>query len=196
MSIDFDFYETPDQSGKKTGKYHVRTVTIKTASTDEIASKIQMASSLTIGDIKAVLSLLSQEIANRLEQSERVHLEGIGYFQVTLKADKDIDPNKTRAQSVWFKSVKFRADQELKNKLKNVHTVRSQMKRHSAKLSDTQIDKKVADYFEENEFLTRKKLELLCGFTPSTASRHIKRLKDEGKIKNMGMLRQPMYKKG
>ena len=195
MSIKFEYYETPDTSGEKSGKFHPRTVSSKTVATNDVAHRIHQSSTLTIGDIKGVLAALRDEIAYHLGQSNRVHLEGIGYFQATLKADKEVDPRKTRAQSVWFKSVKFRADEELKEKLRYTKTVRSVIKRHSARLTNEQVDQKVEEWFATGDFLTRKRLEKLCRLTPSTAAIHIRRLKAEGKIKNINTNSQPIYVK-
>lgn len=193
MAIEFEFYENPEASGEKSDKYHARAVTTKTATTNEIAHSIHMSSTLTAGDIKGVLTALSNEIASRLGDSQRVHLEGIGYFQATLKCSKEIDPKTTRAQSVYFKSVKFRADEELKGKLRYIQTVRSKRKIHSTPLTNEEVDRRVAGLFEKGDFLTRKRLEELCHLTPSTATRHINRLKEEGKIKNINTRLQPVF---
>jgi len=196
MAIKFEYYKSPKASAEEEDKYHARAVTTRTITTDQIARYIQEASSLTMSDVKAVLVALSNELAYHLGESERVHLEGIGYFQTTLKSDKVIDPKKTRAQSVWFKSVKFRADQQLKKKLANMLTVRSEVKRHSVSLTNEEIDRRVALFFKSEQFLTRRYLEAICNMTQPTASRHLKRLKEEGKIKNIGMPKQPIYTPG
>ncbi|NDV64375.1 HU family DNA-binding protein [Bacteroides sp. 224] len=193
MPIEFEFYEIPDLSEKGKSKYCARTVTLKTVSTNELAARIQHASSLTIGDVKGVLVQLSQVLADELAESNRVHIEGIGYFQVTLKTTTEIDPKKTRAQSVWFKSVKFRADKDLNKKLKYVQTERARIRNHSVKLTHEQIDKKLEAFFQKNSFITRRLFQELCGMTTITASRHIKRLKEEGKIKNENTRMQPVY---
>lgn len=53
---------------------------------------------LNVSHIHAMLSALSNEIVYQLGRNQRVHLEGIGDFQVTLKCKKDVDPKKTQAQ--------------------------------------------------------------------------------------------------
>lgn len=196
MSIDFEFYETPDPSGEKKERYHARVVSRNTVTTDKMADIIQEASSLTITDVKAVLTALSYWMAEYMADGNRVHLEGIGYFQPTLKCTQEVDPRKTKAQSVWFKSVKFRADQQLKKRLKNVHTKRSSMKIHSAKLANDQVDKKIADYISVNNFITRKQIQELLRMTDSTMHRHIQRMIKEGKIKNTGTRTHHIYIKG
>lgn len=194
MSILFDFYESPDpSSAEEKPRYHARVVTVRTLSTDDVIEKLTLATTLTPGDIQNVLVSLSNLIATSLGDSERVNLDGIGTFQAVLKTEREINPEKTRAQSVWFKTVRFKPDQKLKNKLKNVGTSRSSLKRHSSKLSNEEVDNILTRYFAENETLSRRKLEELCGLRQSTASRHIRRLLDENKIRNIHLKRQAIY---
>lgn len=196
MAIEFEFYESPDPTGENEGKYHARPVIYRTVTTAEMAGKIQEASSLTIGDVKAVLSALNAQIANNLEDSNRIHLEGIGFFEPTLKTSRDIEPGKTRAQSVFFKSVSFRADKQLKKRLMNVRTKRAERKTHSATLNNDEVDEKVKMFFKENDILNTRILRFLCGFTPYTANKHIKRLAQGGKIRNIYTKQHPVYVKG
>lgn len=193
MAIEFEFYKTPTSSSEKADNYHVRAVTRKTVSTDEIIEEIHSSTTLTPGDIKAALTALSDILAKRLGSSERVYLDGIGYFQPVLAANKEIEPSKTRAQSIWFKTIRFRADQKLKNKLKYIGTERAGFKRHSAQLTDKQIDTILTRFFTNHTMITRRKLQELCGLTQITAARLMKKLIEEGKIKNIGMTRQPIY---
>ncbi len=41
--------------------------------------------------------------------------------------------------------------------------------------------------------LTREKFQYLCRMARTTANRHLKRLCEEGKLKNIGKPRQPIY---
>jgi len=195
MAIQFDFYETPIPAEREDGKkhYHARPVTFSTIGTEDLIDNIQERCSLTKGDIRAALSALSDSLIDHLGDGHRVYFEGIGYFQVALSCPKDCDPNKTRAQSVSIKSVKYRADQELKNRLSHIKLERSSLKRHSTRLSQKQIDEKLKEYFKTEETLTRKDFEILCKVTRITANRHISRLVEEGKLKNIGRRLQPVY---
>jgi len=89
-----------------------------------------------------------------------VHLEGIGYFRLTLSAPKEITPTN---------------------------------KHRSALLDINEIDALLVDYFETNQCLTRHRFEQLCDFTPSTAARHLKRLLDEGRLKNTNTKQSLVY---
>ena len=195
MAIEFEFYETPDPSGEGKTQYHARNVTRHNVTTEQLCKDIQFGTSLTIGDVKAVLSALSDELVHYLENGARVHLEGIGYFQATLRTTREIEPGKTRAQSVWFKSVMFRADKSLKNRLIMAKTVRASMKVHSARMSDEKVDKKIIGYLAKSKVITRQVVQNLCGFTQYTANKHIKRMLEEGKLENINTRKQPVYVK-
>ena len=74
-----------------------------------------------IADVKAVLITLGDKLAKHLGEGSKVHLEGIGYFQVNLQCKEEVRTTRSvRSDNVEFKSVSYRADNELKKHLKNL----------------------------------------------------------------------------
>ncbi len=195
MAIKFDFYQTPGFTGKeKKRQYHARIVNSDTVSTDELAQEIHQASTLTKGDIKAALSALSDVLIRKLCEGNRIHLEGVGYFQMTLDCTQTDNIQNAHAQRVRFKSVKFRADKNLKKELSQyANFERADRKSHSLPLSDAEIDERLIHFFKGKKVLTRADIEQLCGFTRSMAIRHINRLQEENKIENINTKRMPIY---
>jgi len=195
MPIQFDIYPSPiNAENKGTTTYHARVTNSETITTDEIAQNIHKRCTLTISDIKAVLVELHDEIVNHLSNGNHVYLEGIGYFRLSLSAPKDITPTDKARRSVGIKAVEFRADTLLKKDLKGKATfVRTSRKRQSALLDIYEIDAILNDYFDMNQYLTRRRFEQLCNFTPSTAARHLKRLMEEGRLKNTNTKQSPIY---
>ena len=197
MSIHYDFYRNPSKKEDKDNaelSYHARVVGSQTIELDEIANHISHRSTLTKGDIQAVISELSDEIAHILCAGNRVAIPEIGYFSLSLSAPKDTQPKQTRAQSLQIKHIEFRAGQQLKNKVMAQATFeRTKEKRHSAVLSRSEIDALLTDFFKENKFLTSQKFAELCHFTRITATRHLRRLVEEGCIQNNNTLRNPIY---
>ncbi|NDW12226.1 DNA-binding protein [Bacteroides sp. 214] len=195
MAVQFEFYENPSKAdeGKKKKGIHARVVSRETITTEQLVREIHGRSSLGIGEVESVLSYLSQKMSEHLRDGDRVHLEGIGYFQLTLACEKPLVSPKMTARNVKFKSVKFRADQKLKNQVSWAKIERSKVRAHSESLSAIEIERVLTGYFAEHEVLTRVKLQQLCGMTSSTAYRHLTRLKKEGKLNNIGTLRHPIY---
>ena len=197
MTVLFDFYEAPPKEGEENElRVYARPVLGSTVTTEKVAAAIQRRCSLTRTDVIAALKSLSQILAEHLEEGQRVHLEGIGYFSVSLECH-DIKTRKDmRADRVSIKSIKFRADKELKSQVMQSKTARSKFRSHSARLSDEEVDRRVAQHFEQNNMMTRRNFQDLCQVKKGVAIKHIHRLLEEGKIKNIGISRQPIYVKG
>lgn len=196
MPILFDFYVSPSDSEKEEKeKYHARVVRSHTVQIDDIVNNISKRCTLSKGDIRAVLDELGDELVYNLCEGDRIYLPGIGYFYLSLSAPKDANPKTTRSQNIGIKAVEFRADSILKKGLENHSQFeRSDIKVHSSRLDSYEIDTLLVDYFHKNEFLTRIKFEKLCGFTKTTAQRHLQRLVDESKLVNVNTRHNPIYK--
>lgn len=194
MSIEYDFYRNPNSQGTDKKRYHARVVSSDRITTDELAEEIQKECSLTITDVKAVLIALGDKLAKHLGDGSKVHLEGIGYFQVNLQCKEEVCTTRSvRSDNVEFKSVSYRADNELKKHLKKQKIQRSQTKIHSVEMTEEEIDQKLTDYFKTNDTLTRSQFEVLCTQVKSTAHRILQKLVKDGKLKNVSTKQHPVY---
>lgn len=195
MKVQFEFAPIPQPQSKETKlRYYPRVVNRHLVKTREISAEIQHACSLTEIDVNAVLDALSRSLSNYLRQGNRVHLQGIGFFDVTLTAPETRDPKKMRPSQVTYKGVNFRPDKDLKSRIADLTAERGKVRNNrSASLSDTAIDKRLTEYFAEHPVLTRYDLQRVCQMTKITAIRCVRRLLGEGKIKNIGLKNQPIY---
>ena len=197
MSIKFDFYNTPSPEGiadEKEVRYHARVIAKQTVDTENMVKQIQQRSTLTKGDIVAVLSELRDLIKENLLNGNNVILDGLGMYSLILESPKDATPSNTHAQNIAVKRINFRADRKLRKEIMaEAHFERSRNKNHSAHMSIYEIDALLVDYFEENNYITRERFEKLCDFTKNTALRHLKRLVDEGRLVNTNTPRNPNY---
>lgn len=197
MAIQFEFYKNPQPAKEgEEPSYHPRVVNFQHVTTEKLAKEIHLATTFGESEVKAMLMELSRCVGNHLCEGKRVHLDGIGYFQVTLQAAEPIHSLTARADKVKLKSINFQADKDLKNSFITAHVRRSKYKPHSATLSEEEIDQKLTEYFATHAVLTRTNMQSLCCFTQSMASRHIRRLKTQGKLKNIGRPTQPIYVAG
>lgn len=195
MKVRFEFAPVPMPKDKKNIlRYYPRVVNRRLVRTDEITQEIQTACSLTESDVMAVLRELSYSLSKYLSRGERVHLDGIGYFDVALTCPETRDPKKTRASSVRYKGINFLPDKELRSGVGNLKTERAKgSSNRSAQLSETAIDMRLTEYFEENPFLNRSRLQRVCQMTRITAIRCLNRLVEEKKLQNIGLKNQPIY---
>lgn len=194
MAIQYDFYRNPNSEGTNKERYHARVVSSGQVSTEELAEEINQECSLTPADIKAVLVSLSDKLARHLSKGRKVYLEGIGHFQVNLRCKEEVRAvNASRSENIEFKSISYRADNELKKQLKKQKVRRSRIKTHSQQMTEEEIDKILTDYFAKNTILTRRKFQVLCDQVQTTANRILKRLVQYGKLKNIATPHHPVY---
>ena len=101
-----------------------------------------------------------------------------------------------RATKVKLKAIQFRADQTLKNEFGILKVKSLKGGLDFSQLTNEEIDRKLTKYFQTHPFMRRCDFQDLCRMTRSTAMRHIRRLRDEGKLKNEGGVMQPIYVPG
>lgn len=195
MAISFDWYEnpvSPDKPGEK--RFHPRIIANGQIDTKDLRSRIQSRCTLNEVDVTAVLDALSQVMGEELCEGRQVHLDGIGYFYPTLTATEEISADTPRRNTkVKLKGIQFRSDQKLKNSVGHIKI--KQMKRiiHSPKLSETDIDSRLRKYFTDHQIMQRSDFQDITGMVRSTAMIHIRRLRTEGKLLNIGIPSQPIY---
>lgn len=195
MAISFDWYENPVSPDKPEEKrFHPRIIANGQIDTKDLRSRIQSRYTLNEVDVTAVLDALSQVMGEELCEGRQVHLDGIGYFYPTLTATEEISADTPRRNTkVKLKGIQFRSDQKLKNSVGHIKI--KQMKRiiHSPKLSETDIDSRLRKYFTDHQIMQRSDFQDITGMVRSTAMIHIRRLRTEGKLLNIGIPSQPIY---
>ena len=195
MAISFDWYENPVSPDKPEEKrFHPRIIANGQIDTKDLRSRIQSRCTLNEVDVTAVLDALSQVMGEELCEGRQVHLDGIGYFYPTLTATEEISADTPRRNTkVKLKGTQFRSDQKLKNSVGHIKI--KQMKRiiHSPKLSETDIDSRLRKYFTDHQIMQRSDFQDITGMVRSTAMIHIRRLRTEGKLLNIGIPSQPIY---
>ena len=195
MALSFDWYENPVSPDKPEEKrFHPRIIANGQIDTKDLRSRIQSRCTLNEVDVTAVLDALSQVMGEELCEGRQVHLDGIGYFYPTLTATEEISADTPRRNTkVKLKGIQFRSDQKLKNSVGHIKI--KQMKRiiHSPKLSETDIDSRLRKYFTDHQIMQRSDFQDITGMVRSTAMIHIRRLRTEGKLLNIGIPSQPIY---
>lgn len=196
MAILFDWYEDPKPSAREGQEktLHPRIKLNGSVSTATLRERIQNRCTLTRTDVSAVLDALSQIMGEELAEGRRVHLDGIGYFHPTLTSTEPVtESTKRKNTKVKLKAITFRADQTLKNEVGKVKVKSLKYNIHSLPITEEEIDRRLTGYFSTHTFMRRRDFQELCGLMLSTANRHIRRLCSEGKLKNAGLPKQPIY---
>ena len=194
-TIEYDFYENPGKSSEfQKSKYHVRICNRQTVDTDNIVKAISKQCTLTPADIHAVIVAFQDEIAFQLQQGKIVHLDGLCQFDISLKSRLDESSGKENGSDIVLKSVNINPDKKLTERVrKNLcHRVKSRGK-HSDPISEIDIIGVLTEHFKKNTTITRAEFQNQCSITKYMACIHINRLLSEGKLKNIGYRRHPIY---
>lgn len=193
MTIQYDAYKSPAEDGTEEDSYHPRIITSRVVTTDELAKEIEYGTSMTAGDVKSAFQSFKDLLVHHLLLGRRVHLEEIGYFQLSIKAPAVKDPKKMRADHIEVKSILFLPEQSLKNKVKTAQFERVKVKNHSKACSKEDILQLLKDYFNDHDYINRRDFQALCGLTRITAQRRIRKLIEEGVLETSGKIGVHVY---
>ena len=194
MAIKFDLFENPVKEGFSVPKVHAKVVTKDVVTTREIREAIRRKCTVSPADVAAVITALNDELYENLSNGYAVHLEGIGYFSLSLKCAPDINTKYIKDDDVQVRSIKFTPDKDLIDRFQSVYLERKvDEAHHSTKLDEEEVKQKLAEYFKTHSFLQRRDFERLTGFNASKSTRVIRELVKDGVLKNAGTKYQPVY---
>lgn len=197
MAVKYDIYVTPSSSEEEVEPtYYAKVIPRGTVTTSQLAQLIERESTLTTGDVRMVLASLSYHLGESLLHGDRVHLEGLGFFQLSVTAPVVKDPKKMRADYLQVKTINFLPEKRLKSALRKISFERTHTRRHSPVYTDEEIILQLEDYFASHHYILRSDFERLFRFTKSMALKQLKGLVEKGVLIKGGTARFPVYERG
>lgn len=195
MAILYDWYENPGESGDSEEKgLHPRIFLNGKVGMDKLCRMIHERSSLSVGDVKNAFEMLAQICGEELCEGREIHIEGLGYFAPILGSTQKVTRStENKSAKMELKTVGFRPDARLRGVLVGAKVSRCKYARHSEPLSEAEIDRRLEEYFAGHDVMFRHDFQELCCMTRTTANRHLRRLQEEGKLRNIGKRMQPVY---
>ena len=195
MAILYDWYENPGESDDSEEKgLHPRIFLNGKVGTDKLCRMIHGRSSLSVGDVKNAFEMLAQICGEELREGREGHIEGLGYFAPILRSTQKVTRStKNKWSKMELKTIGFRPDARLRGELVGAKASRSKYARHSESLSEVEIDMRLKEYFADHDVMLRYDFQEVCCMTRTTANRHLRRLLEEGKLRNIGKRMQPIY---
>ena len=195
MAILYDWYENPGESDDSEEKgLHPRIFLNGKVGTDKLCRMIHGRSSLSVGDVKNAFEMLAQICGEELREGREVHIEGLGYFAPILRSTQKVTRStKNKWSKMELKTIGFRPDARLRGEFVGAKASRSKYARHSESLSEVEIDMRLKEYFADHDVMLRYDFQEVCCMTRTTANRHLRRLLEEGKLRNIGKRMQPIY---
>lgn len=144
-------------------------------------------------DILAVLTALSDVMVDAFLEGHRVYLRGLGYFDITLTNDE-------------IRSLKEKCPEGAFQERGCARSIFAQASGTGDEVCPCFFDysffqpahggrgkRKAGGVFCFAFFITRMEMQCFCGFKRSMALACINRLIDEGRLRNMGTRRTPVY---
>ena len=194
MEIEYNLYENP---GKEVGDSQVvqaRGVTKDFVKTKTLGENIPRKWPAPPADVAAVLTAISDELYDALSNGYSVHIDGLGYFSLSLSCNSEAGSRNKDNVDVWVRGIKFVPEKVFVEKFETANLVRvKDESRHSEKITDEEVMKRLETYFAKNQYMQRTDFEELTGFNLSKSSRYIKRLVDDGVLKNIASKFHPVY---
>ena len=89
MEIEYDLYENPGKEVGDSPRLHAKVVTKDVITTKNLREYITMKCTATPADVVAVLTALSDELYNALSDGYSVHIDGLGYFSLSLGCNSE-----------------------------------------------------------------------------------------------------------
>lgn len=197
--IKFDFYRNPSKSKDyQSSNYHIRINDRKVIDLKNLSETIQKNCSMTKSDVNGVLTALQEEIIYQLSFGNIVKLDNICQFETILGTKNKKCTGKETGKDIDLKAIRIHPENELKEEVRK-ELLNRKIARckwcHSEEITTAEIDNAINEFFEKNEFITRKDIEKIFSITKYKARQIIKDLCDNKKITNVGSKLQPLYRK-
>ena len=196
MAIKYEIHYLPNAGGNEETRRFAH-IFEQTAMTDkQMISRIAKHSSLSEGDVAAVLMQLRDIIEEDLQEGRRINIPEIGYLSLSVDLDMDeLKPdNKVRADYVSVRGIKFRPNADLLKKVKHhTHFEKSLYTSRSYPFSEDALKEKIREYLKHNRSINRKVLETEFYIRKQTALNWLKKLEKSGFLIKEGSRNAPVY---
>ena len=194
-TIAYQLYERNDLTGRATKKnptMGVSVVSSRVVTTKEMADDINHASSVTQSDVAAVLQAVGQRIAEALLDGNRIEIDHVGTFSLTLTCGNKRKEDHITSKDISVSRIAFTPCAELWHAMRGA-TIVSGGPTGNKKLSDEVIVKRLEEYFATNDSISRSTFERVCECSRHTALTKLKELTEQGILIAIGPKNQRQY---
>ncbi len=199
MSVYYDLYETPDlaKSGEEQ-PLHARVVLKGSYTAEEFINQVAKYQHVSHAQLVGVLDAVVDELKELLLNGYAVELGDIGYFSLSLKADKKVmDAKDIRSPSISLKDVNIRVNPQFKKEIRD----RIDLERfHSPlrvinPLEQEKCLQLLDKFFEKQACINRRDYAALVGKTKKQALNDINAFLEQGILVKYGTGRSVVYLK-
>lgn len=197
MSVFYDLYETPDltESGEKQ-PLHARVVLKGSYNAEQFLKQVTMCQHVPHAQLVGAVEAITSELKDLLRNGFSVELGDIGYFSLSVKANKKVINSKDiRAASVSLKDVNLRINPTFKRDIMTgleLERFHSPFRVKNPMAEDKSL-KLLNKFLENHPCINRQDYAALVGKSKRQALQDINTFIDRGILKKYGSGRSVVY---
>lgn len=197
MSVNYDFYETPnpDKDGEDL-PLHARVVLKGSYTAEEFVEQVTAMQHMPHAQVVGVIEAISKELRHLLLKGFSVELGDIGYFTLSLSVDKKALASKDiHSPSVSLKDINFRVNRQFKKDIKSELELQRYHSPFRVKnpLEEKKCLERLKKFLEEFPCINRQDYAMLVGKTKKQALKDINAFVEQGILKKYGVGRSVVY---
>ena len=194
-TIAYQLRRQNDLTGEATEKNPQVAVTVvnsKLTTTKELAEYINFACSVTESDVAAVLQALGKCVCDELLDGNRVELEHLGTFSLSLTCGRKKLEDRVTKNDIRVKNILFTPCAEMKQAMRGAeivsggHAVRTLLTREIA-------EHRLRAFFEDHDYIYRSQMEQLCECSEYLAAKYLNLFVKEGRLRALGRKNARFY---
>lgn len=187
-TIAYQLHVRNDLQGKATEENPTMAVSVvnsEVITTADLAKDINRACSITEADVVAVLQALGQRIGDALLDGNRVEIDHIGTFGLSLTCKNKRKEEHITSKDIEVKRIVFSPCTALQHAMRGAVIV-SGGPTGTKQLTDAVIEKRLTEFFTTHQSIQRSEFEQVCECSRYAALAKIKTLVKAGKLLVIG----------
>lgn len=165
--------------------------TLKT--TETIATEIQNRCSLNRADVVSTLQALSDILYDTFSSGDRVQLDGIGTFSISLTCPPVTSGEEIHSQNISVRNINFEANAALLKRLRRIQIERAPQRRTKRDIPIEKGAKALTSWFSDNHAITRSQYQQLLACSREIAYDHLNHFVEKGHLHKIGKSTHPSY---
>ena len=187
-TIAYQLHVRNDLQGKATEENPTMAVSIvnsEVITTADLAKDINRSCSVTEADVVAVLQALGQRISDALLDGNRVEIDHVGTFGLSLTCKNKRKEEHITSKDIEVKRIVFSPCAELQHAMRSAVIV-SGGPTGNKQLSDAVIEQRLTEFFATHHSIQRSEFEHVCECSRYAALAKLKALVKAGKLQVIG----------
>ncbi len=165
--------------------------TLKT--TESIASEIQSRCSLNRADVVSTLQALSDIMYDTFSLGDRIQLDGIGTFSISLTCPPVHSGEEIHAQNITVRNINFEPNSALLKKLRRIPIERAPQRNMKKEIPHEKRKQELVKWFSTNHAITRSQYQKLLACSREIAYNHLNDFVENGHLHKIGKNSHPSY---